>query len=197
MIAFGFALSAALTGMACIPKARVHAVRHAVNPSAPELPHAAFTAGRIVLLGAAVIGVFTTIRLMDTSDSVEWNDDELTSATGQAVAALNGTSRFGDIFGDDSGFDDEYATMIEDEVVEHGGGDAPQLGVDAVPVATNDASDAQYTVTASGAGATVCVHVERTRSKGDDYEPPGVAGGPGAVTVPSYRFTVSSRAGEC
>lgn len=140
--------------MGCVTKTRVRAVRHALNPSAPELPDAAFVVGRIVLLGLAGVGVFTTIQLMDTSDRAEWNDDELTRATGQAATALDGSSRFGDIFGDDSGFD-EYATMIEDEVV------------------------------------------ERTRSKGDDYEPPGVAGGPGAVTVPSYRFAVSSRAGDC
>lgn len=183
--------------MGCVTKTRVRAVRHALNPSAPELPDAAFVVGRIVLLGLAGVGVFTTVQLMDTSDRAEWNDDELTRATGQAATALDGSSRFGDIFGDDSGFDDEYATMIEDEVVEHGGGDSPQLGVDASPAATNEASDARYTVTASGAKAAVCVLIERTRSKGDDYEPPGVAGGPGAVTVPSYRFAVSSHAGDC
>ncbi|GAA1910515.1 hypothetical protein GCM10009837_38690 [Streptomyces durmitorensis] len=197
MIVFGFVLAAVLVGMACVTKARVRAVRQALNPSAPELPDAAFTVGRVVLLGMAGLGVFTTVQLMGASDSVEWSDDELTGAAGQAVTALDGSSRFGDIFGDDSGFDDEYATMIEDEVVEHGGGDAPQHGVDAAPAAANEASDALYTVAASGAKATVCVHVERTRSKGDDYEPPGVAGGSGTVTVPSYEFTVTSRAGDC
>ncbi|WP_190079637.1 hypothetical protein [Streptomyces longisporoflavus] len=134
---------------------------------------------------------------MGATDRTQWNDDELTGAAEQAAAALNGSSRFGDIFGDDSGFDDEYATMTEDEVVEHGGGDAPQHGVEAAPASTNEASDARYTVAASGARATVCMHVERTRSKDDDYEPPGVAGGPGTVTVPSYRFAVTSRPGDC
>ncbi|MFJ2296772.1 hypothetical protein ACIOG7_34725 [Streptomyces sp. NPDC087894] len=103
----------------------------------------------------------------------------------------------GDIYGDDSGFDEEFATMIEDEIVENGGGGAPQSGVDADAAASNQASDADYTVTAAGADAAFCVHVVRTRSKEGDYEPPGVAGGPGTVTVPYYDFAVTSRTGAC
>ncbi|MGW7079810.1 hypothetical protein [Streptomyces sp. NPDC054866] len=197
MVVVGFALAGVLVAMGCVTKDRIRAVRHALNPAAPELPDAAFAVGRVVLFSLAAVGVFTMFRLMGASDRTEWSDDELAGAAEQAVAALNGSSRFGDIFGDDSGFDDEYATMIEDEVVEHGGGDAPPNGVDAAAASTNEASDASYTVAASGARATVCVHVERTRSKGDDYEPPGVAGGPGVVTVPSYRFAVTSSAGDC
>ncbi|MEU5577693.1 hypothetical protein ABZ791_11215 [Streptomyces huasconensis] len=194
---FSLTLAAVLAAMGCVPKARVRAMRHAVNPSASELSDAAFLLGRLLLFGAAGTGLYLSVQLMGATDRVDWDDAELTNAVGQAAAALDGSSRFGDIFGDDSGFDAEYATMLEDEVVEHGGGDAPQSGVKAAPEAANQASDARYTVSASGASATMCVRVERTRSKDDDYKPPGVAGGPGAVTVPGYKFAVTSRPGEC
>jgi hypothetical protein len=55
----------------------------------------------------------------------------------------------------------------------------------------------RLTVRAAGADAAFCVHVERTRSKDGDYEPPGVTGEPGSVVVPNYDFTVTSRGGEC
>ncbi|MCX4672088.1 hypothetical protein OG453_36365 [Streptomyces sp. NBC_01381] len=197
MVVFSFVLAAALAAMASLTADRVRGWRRSLNPSASELPDAAFTVGRVVLFGMAGVSVFMAFQLMTASDDVEWSDDELTSAVGQATTALDGTSRFGDIYGDDSGFDDEYARMIEDEVVEQGGGDSPQTGVDAVPADANTASGAGYTVTGSGAAASFCVRVERTRSKGDDYEPPGVAGGAGTVTMPSYKFAVTSADGDC
>ncbi|HWU12034.1 MAG TPA: hypothetical protein VN520_37775 [Streptomyces sp.] len=87
--------------------------------------------------------------------------------------------------------------MIEEEVVGNGGGGAPQSGVDAGAAASNKPSDADCTVQAAGADAAFCVHVVRTRSKDGGYEPPGVAGGAGSVTVPMYDFTVTSREGAC
>ncbi|MFJ6850323.1 hypothetical protein ACIQM3_07230 [Streptomyces sp. NPDC091271] len=83
---------------------------------------------RVVLFGMAGIGIFSAFQFMAVVADGEWSDDELSSAVSQATAELDGTSRFGDIFGDDSGFDEEFATMIEEEVVENGGGGAPQDG---------------------------------------------------------------------
>ncbi|MEV0494556.1 hypothetical protein [Streptomyces atratus] len=197
MVTLIFVLVAVLVAMGCLKAARVRGWRRSFNPSAPELPDSAFVVGRVLLFGMAGIGVYTAFQSMAVSADAEWSDDELTSAVSQATTALDGASRFGDIFGDDSSFDDEYARMIEEEVVEHGGGGAPQTGVDAASSDTNKASDARYTVSASGAAAAFCVHVERIRSKDDDWEPPGVAGGAGTVTVPSYKFAVTSREGEC
>ncbi|MFE0137797.1 hypothetical protein ACFWY6_40500 [Streptomyces sp. NPDC059037] len=143
MVVFSFVPAAALAAMASLRADRVRGWRRALNPSASELPDAAFAVGRVVLFGTAGVSVFMAFQLMTASDDVEWSDDELTSAVGQATTELDGTSRFGDIYGDDSGFDDEYARMIEDEVVEQSGGDSPQTGVDAVPADANTASDAR------------------------------------------------------
>ncbi|MBB5797888.1 hypothetical protein AB0E64_11025 [Streptomyces caelestis] len=110
---------------------------------------------------------------------------------------MDGSSGFGDIYAEDNDtrWIDEYATKIENEVVEHGGGDAPQYGVNATPAATSTASEARYTVT--GGDSAFCMQVTRTRSKDGDYEPPGIAGGQGTVTVPSYDFAVTTREGGC
>ncbi|MFE4217529.1 hypothetical protein [Streptomyces sp. NPDC056844] len=190
-------LAAGLVAMGCVKADRVRRWRRSFSPSAPELPDSAFVAARVVLFGMAGVGVFSAFQFMAVVADAEWSDDELSGAVSQATEELNGTSRFGDLFGDDSGFDEESATMIEDEVVEHGGGGAPQSGVNAGAAASNQPSDADYTVTAAGADAAFCVHVKRTRSKEGDYEPPGIAGNPGTVTVPNYDFAVTSRKGAC
>ncbi|WP_329206808.1 hypothetical protein OG257_10830 [Streptomyces sp. NBC_00683] len=190
-------LAAGLVAMGCVKADRVRGWRESFNPSAPELPDSAFVAARVVLFGMAGVAIFSVFQFMTVVADAEWSDDELNSAVSQATAELDGTSRFGDIFDDDSGFDEQFATMIEEEVVENGGGGAPQSGVDAGSTASNKPSDADYTVMASGADAAFCVHVVRTRSKDGDYTPPGIAGNPGTVTVPSYDFAVTSRKGEC
>lgn len=197
MVVLLLVLAAGLVAMGCVKADRVRRWRRSFNPSAPELPDSAFVAARVVLFGMAGVGIFSAFQFMAVVADAEWSDDELSSAVSQAAEELNGTSRFGDIFGDDSGFDEESATMIEDEVVEHGGGGAPQSGVDAGPAPLNKPSGADYTVQAAGADAAFCVHVVRTRSKDGDYEPPGIAGNPGTVTVPSYDFAVTSRKGAC
>ncbi|MFG2540759.1 hypothetical protein ACGFU4_36515 [Streptomyces sp. NPDC048511] len=193
MVVLLLVLAAGLVAMGCVKADRVRRWRRSFNPSAPELPDSAFVAARVVLFGMAGVGVFSAFQFMAVVADAEWSDDELSSAVSQATEELNGTSRFGD----DSGFDEESATMIEDEVVEHGGGGAPQSGVDAGPAPLNKPSGADYTVQAAGADAAFCVHVVRTRSKDGDYEPPGIAGNPGTVTVPSYDFAVTSRKGAC
>ncbi|MBL1288994.1 hypothetical protein JKV81_19395 [Streptomyces sp. For3] len=197
MVVLLLVLAAGLVAMGCVKADRVRRWRRSFNPSAPELPDSAFVAARVVLFGMAGVGIFSAFQFMAVVADAEWSDDELSSAVSQAAEELNGTSRFGDSFGDDSGFDEESATMIEDEVVEHGGGGAPQSGVDAGPAPLNKPSGADYTVQAAGADAAFCVHVVRTRSKDGDYEPPGIAGNPGTVTVPSYDFAVTSRKGAC
>ncbi|MEU1215980.1 hypothetical protein ACFYSH_04370 [Streptomyces sp. NPDC005791] len=197
MVVVVFVLATGLVAMGCVKADRIRGWRESFNPSAPELSGSAFVAARVVLFGMAGIGVFSAFQLMAVSADAEWSDDELSSAVSQATAELDGTSRLGEIFGDDSGFNQEFAKMIEEEVVENGGGGAPQSGVDAGAAASNKPSDADYTVMASGADAAFCVHVVRTRSKDGDYEPPGVAGGAGSVTIPKYDFAVTSREGEC
>ncbi|MEU2680867.1 hypothetical protein B046DRAFT_07048 [Streptomyces sp. LamerLS-316] len=197
MVVLLLVLAAGLVAMGCVKADRVRRWRESFNPSAPELPDSAFVVARVALFAMAGIGVFSALQFMAVVADAEWSDDELASAVSQAAKELNGTSRFGDIYGDDSGFDEEFATMIEDEVVENGGGGAPQSGVNAGAAASNQPSGADYTVTAAGADASFCVHVVRTRSKEGDYEPPGIAGNPSTVTVPNYDFAVTSRTGAC
>ncbi|MEV6056442.1 hypothetical protein [Streptomyces sp. NPDC052107] len=65
------------------------------------------------------------------------------------------------------------------------------------PSDTDTADDAHLTVTADGADASFCTHVERTRSKKDDYTPPGITGGVGSLTYRGYRIAVATQKGEC
>ncbi|WP_461063057.1 hypothetical protein [Streptomyces pseudoechinosporeus] len=192
-------LSAVLLAMACIKADRIRAWRAGINPSAEELPDAFFVVARVALVAMAGTGIYLSVQGFGVSDDTSWDDSELTSAVQGATNALDGSSGFGDIYAEDTDtrWIDEYATTIEDEVVEHGGGDAPQYDVYATPAASNTASEARYRVTASGAGTAFCLDVTRTRSKDGDYEPPGIAGGQGTVTVPSYDFAVTSREGAC
>ncbi|MCK8438649.1 hypothetical protein G3I77_38385 [Streptomyces sp. D2-8] len=193
----GLILSAVLLAMACVKADRVRAWRNGINPSAEELSDAAFIAARAVFVTLAGVGIYLCVQGFKVSDDTAWDDAELTTAVQGATDALDGSSGFGDIYAEDNdtGWIDEYATKIEQEVVEHGGGDAPQYGVTATPAAPNTASAARYTV--RGADSAFCMQVTRTRSKDGDYEPPGIGGGQGTVTVPSYDFTVTTREGGC
>ncbi len=197
----GLVLSAGLLAMACVKADRVRAWRTRVNPSAEELPDAAFVVARVALVATAGVGIYLGVQSFGVSDDMSWDDNELTSAVQGATDALDGSSGHDDMYADDpdsdTGWIDEYATKIEDEVVEHGGSDAPQSGVDARPADYNTASEARYRVTASGAGTAFCLNVTRTRSKDGDYEPPGIAGGEGTLTIPSYDFAVTTRQGVC
>jgi hypothetical protein len=193
----GLILSAVLLAMACIKADRIRAWRAGINPSAEELPDAFFVAARVTFVALAGAGIYLSVQGFGVSDDTAWDDSELTSAVQGATDALDGSSGFGDIYAEDNdtGWIDEYATTIENEAVEHGGGDAPQYGVNATPAASNTASEARYTVT--GGGSAFCMQVTRTRSKDGDYEPPGIAGGQGTVTIPSYDFAVTTREGGC
>ncbi|MHC3453245.1 hypothetical protein [Streptomyces prasinus] len=192
-----FVLAAVLLAMACVKADRVRAWRESLNPSAPDVPDAAFVVARLVLVTTAVVGIVVGVQGLAAEDNAEWSDDELTSAVEQAVTALDSTTKLGDLYSSASTVDQENARMIEDEVVEHGGGDAPQLGVDAYPADGNTAPDSSYTVKGDGAGAAFCVHVRRTRSKEDDWHPPGITGGEGTTVVPAYAYAVTSRKGAC
>ncbi|MER7478438.1 hypothetical protein ABTX60_12390 [Streptomyces sp. NPDC126510] len=193
----GLVLSAGLLAMACVKADRVRAWRAGINPAAEELSDASFVAARVVFVALAGVGIYLCVQGFNVSDDTTWDDAELTTAVQGATNALDGSSGYGDIYAEDNdtGWIDEYATKIEQEVVEHGGGDAPQYGVTAAPASPNTASEARYTVT--GADSAFCMQVTRTRSKDGDYEPPGIGGGKGTVTVPAYDFAVTTREGGC
>lgn len=90
-----------------------------------------------------------------------------------------------------------YASTVEQEVGEHGGGDAPQFGGDAELVGPAESGRARYEVSARGAGAAFCVTVTRTRVGHVETVAPGLSGDAAAVKLPEYTFEVSSRAGHC
>ncbi|WP_200307284.1 hypothetical protein [Streptomyces adelaidensis] len=58
----GLVLSALLLAMACIKADRVRAWRSRINPSAEDLPDAAFTAARILFVTAAGLGIYLAIQ---------------------------------------------------------------------------------------------------------------------------------------
>ncbi|MEZ3182337.1 hypothetical protein KYY02_27895 [Streptomyces pimonensis] len=118
-----------------------------------------------MLVTTAVVMIVTGARGLTAEDDAEWSDDELTSAGEQAVTALDGTSGTEISSGSDSAVGQGDAMVIENEAVEHGGGDAPQLGVDARPAA----DDTACTVMRDGAGAAFCVDLQRTRSREHDW----------------------------
>lgn len=192
-----FVLAAVLIGMACVKADRVRSWRESLNPSAPEVPDSAFVAARVLFVVMAAACVWVGAQGLATEDDANWSDDELTGAVQGAVGAMDGTSQLGELYDVDAHVDEDNATMIEQEVVEHGAGDAPQLGVHAAPAPDNTAAHASYTVTANGADIAFCVTVDRTRNKKGDYQPPGIAGGSGTVTIPSYSYAVASRQGTC
>ncbi|MFD5796543.1 hypothetical protein ACFWIO_24045 [Streptomyces diastatochromogenes] len=189
-------LCAGLVAMACVKADRVRAWRSSINPSAPELPDAAFVVGRVVLVTMAAIGVYTSIQGFGVADDMSWDDRELSSAVQHARDDLDGYM----FRVDDSGTPDyfsSYESLLEEKVVENGGGDAPQDGVTATAADDNTADDAYFTVTAEGADAAFCTHIERTRSKKDDYSPPGLNGRESFLKYRGYRMAVTAQQGEC
>ncbi|MEU0602130.1 hypothetical protein ABZ484_28390 [Streptomyces sp. NPDC006393] len=200
MATTSFILSAVLVAMACVKASRVRAWRTSINPSAPEVTDSSFVVARILLLVMAVLGVYTGFHSLAVADNGSWSDAELTSAVKGATRDLNGSFEYGDPYDDGTApadFDGEYATKLEDEIIEHGGGDAPQYGVDASLTGPTTATEATYRITAGGAAKAFCMHV--TRAHTDDVESvaPGLPGDAAKVTMPEYTYAVSSRAGEC
>jgi hypothetical protein len=189
-------LCAVLVALACVKADRVRAWRTNINPSAPELPGAAFVAARVVFLGLACIGVYTAIQGFGVSDRVSWSDGELSSAVRQTADDLDGFTFQVDDEGTPLSFTD-YEELIEERVYQYGGGDAPDYGVTVDSAEGNTAADGSFTVTADGTGGAACVHLKRTRSPKDDYTPPGITGGEGTLKYRGYRLTASEREGEC
>jgi len=169
-------LAAVLVAMACLKADRVRAWREGVNPSAPAVPDGAFVLARVVLLSIAAAGVYTAVQGFGVADDLSWSESELTSAVRGATDDLDGYMYRADESGNPLYFDD-YESLIEDKVVENGGGDAPETGVAAEPADADTDADAHLTVTADGADKSFCTHIVRTRSKKDDYTPLGITGG--------------------
>ncbi|MGW0189838.1 hypothetical protein ACWDV7_29345 [Streptomyces sp. NPDC003362] len=190
-----FVLAALLTLMACVKARRVRSWRESLNPSAPEVPDAAFVVARIALIGLAIGCVVVGARGLGVEDGSKWSDNELKSAVEQAADELDGSLYRVDESGEAVVHTDDHETRIETEVAENGGGDAPQSGVDADPADGNTDADAYFSVSANGADAEFCVHIERVRSKKDDYTPPGLD--EGTWTQLAYRLAVTSREGAC
>ncbi|MGW0707033.1 hypothetical protein ACWD4G_13925 [Streptomyces sp. NPDC002643] len=120
----GLVLSAVLLAMACVKADRVRAWRSRINPSAEELPDAAFTAARVLFVTLAGIGVYLAVQGFGVSDDMSWDDSELTSAVQGAADDLDGWMYRTDQAGDSLYFDD-HATLVQDKVVQNGGADAP------------------------------------------------------------------------
>lgn len=190
-----FVLAALLLLMACVKADRVRGWRQSLNPSAPEIPDAAFFVARLLLIGTAVACVVSGVQGLGVEDDSKWSDDELKSAVEQATYELDGSLYRVDESGEPLVHFQDYEGLIEREVVENGGGDAPQDGVDAAPLGTNTDADAYFRVTANGAGDEFCTHVKRVRSKKDDYTPPGLD--EGTYTQFAYRLTVKTQQGAC
>ncbi|MDG4857016.1 hypothetical protein P8605_02380 [Streptomyces sp. T-3] len=203
MFTLGFVLAAALAAPAFIKANSVRALRHRLNPSAPELAERALLVGRITFLVMAGITLILTLRSIDAADDFEWSDDELASAVRQGTAQLDGSSFVGlpgngdgeaGATGPGSASD---TTTIEDTVGAHGGGEAPTYGVTAEPVEPHNVASARYTITASGTDAAFCISVRQTRSKKDDDERASMVPGQSSVTLPGYRLAATSHNGAC
>ncbi|MFC8417603.1 hypothetical protein [Streptomyces coelicoflavus] len=196
---FLFVLAALLVLMACIKADRVRSWRESLNPSAPDLPDAAFVVGRAVLIVMAVVCVVVGFQGLAVQDDAEWSDDELTSAVEGATQALDGSFNYGDSLEGEApaDFDGDYARKIEQEVIEHGGGDAPQLGVAATSLGPAVSDQGEYRISADGADAVFCMDVKRTHDGYIETVAPGLSGDAAVVKLPKYTFAVSSRAGDC
>jgi hypothetical protein len=194
-----FVLAAILLLMACVKADRVRSWRESLNPSAPDIPDAAFVVARITLIGVAVGCVVTGVRGLGVEDGSKWSDDELKSAVAGATTELDGSFTYGGPLddGEPADFDGEYARTVEDEIAEHGGGDAPGYGVDAELSGTATADEAHYLITADGAATSFCMHVKRVHDGYIETVVPGLSGDDAAVKEPKYSFAVTSRAGEC
>ncbi|MER6344200.1 hypothetical protein ACWC10_07295 [Streptomyces sp. NPDC001595] len=192
-----FVLAALLILMACVKADRVRGWRESLNPSAPELPDAAFVVARITLVVMAVACVVVGVQGLGAEDDSKWSDDELKSAVEQATSELDGSLHRVDGRTGEPMYFEEYESLIETEIVENGGGDAPQDGVDAAPLGTNTEADAYFRVTANGADAEYCTHVKRVRDKDQDYSPPGISGGESTLTYLAYTLDVTTRKGAC
>lgn len=125
MIAISFGVAVLLLLAACVKSDRVRGWRHSLNPSAPDLPDAAFVVGRVVFLIMAGVMVFEGFDLLRVSADSGWSDDELTSAVHQATDGLDGWMYRDDGLTTDSAYFDDYASLLEGKVIQYGGGEHP------------------------------------------------------------------------
>ncbi|MEV5613214.1 hypothetical protein [Streptomyces sp. NPDC052225] len=193
------ALAAVLVAMACAKADWVRSIRRRTYPSGAELPTAAFVVARVVLLTMAALSIWQGAQMLALNSNGKWSDAELTNAVTQTTDDLDGYwYRVDNLTGDNVYFDD-YATLIEDTVIRHGGGGAPQSGIGATPTSGDPATDGDYTVQADGTDKAYCLHVETIRYKKQDRTPPGITGGAGSGSYKelAYRLRVTSRKGQC
>ncbi|MDX3589026.1 hypothetical protein OG920_32695 [Streptomyces europaeiscabiei] len=73
-------LAAVFLVMACAKADWVRAWRSRINPSAEELPDAAFTAARVILVLMAGMGIYLAIQGFSVSDDAAWDGSEPTGA---------------------------------------------------------------------------------------------------------------------
>ncbi|MEU6394980.1 hypothetical protein [Streptomyces sp. NPDC046939] len=194
-----FVLAAVLVAMVCVKADRVRSVRRRTHPSGGDLPASAFVAARTVLLVMAALCVWQGARGLAAAHDNEWSDDELTSAVRQTADDLDGYWYRESSLTHDTPYFDDYAALIEERVVRHGGGGAPQTGVNASPLSGDPDADGDFTVSADGTDRAFCVHVEKSRWKTHDYTPPGLTGGESSTGYRelAYRLTVRARGGAC
>ncbi|MEU6659918.1 hypothetical protein [Streptomyces sp. NPDC046821] len=197
MTALSFGIAGVLLLAACVKADRVRGWRQSLNPSAPDLPDAAFVVGRGIFLIMAAVMVFEGFNLVRISADSEWSDAELASAVRQAADDLDGWGYLDDGLTADSAYFDSYESLLEGKVIQYGGGGAPESGVGAGPAGANTDTDAYFMVRANGADAAFCTHIVRTRTPKNDYTPPGIAGGEGTITQRAYRLAVTSKLGAC
>ncbi|MEU2438595.1 hypothetical protein ABZ595_20820 [Streptomyces rubradiris] len=167
----GLVLAAVLVAMACVKSDRVRSWRANINPSAPDLPDSAFVAARVLFLSLAGVGVYLAVQGFGVSDDASWSDSELTSAVQRTTDDLNGYTFQADDAGTPLGFPD-YASLIEDKVLQYGGGDAPGYGVAVNPAEANTPAKASFTITADGTDTAFCTHLTRTRPRRTTTHPP-------------------------
>ncbi|MEV5340580.1 hypothetical protein AB0K93_19210 [Streptomyces sp. NPDC052676] len=194
-----FILAAVLILIACVPADRVRSWRESLNPSAPDIPDAAFTVTRLLLVVLAGFGIYYGFQGRAAEDNMSWSDNELTSAVQAATESLDGGITYGAPLddGQPADFDGQYSIEIEQEITEHGGGDAPGYGVTADITGAPTANEAHYRITADGAGTSFCMHVKQTHEGYVETVAPGFSGDAAVVREPKYTYAVSSRVGEC
>ncbi|QUW94164.1 MULTISPECIES: hypothetical protein [unclassified Streptomyces] len=101
----------------------------------------------------AVVCVVVGFQGLAVRDDGEWSDDGLTSGVEGATLALDGSLPTSTV---------SYARKVEQSVVEHSGGDAPQLGVPAISVGPSVSDQGAYRITADGANAVFCMDVKQS-----------------------------------
>jgi hypothetical protein len=192
-----FVLAGLLVAMACLRATWINAVRRRTYPAGGDLSTGTFVAARAALLLMAALGIWQGAKMLALDADSRWSDAELTSATRQTVTDLDGYWYRNDTGSGESPYFTDYATLITTKLVAHGGGGAPQTGVDAVPESGDPKADGAFTIRAEGATQPFCLTLRTKRWKARDYTAPGIGGRPGVYKELGYRLTVRSTSGAC